>query len=177
MFSFDAALMLGFLLSAVRGESMKVTSCHMQKVMRESLLFKHAVGLMIMFALVVCDNPAFASHSVWKRALIALPFYLWFLAVSRMHVKAIVAFSLVLLAGFLCRREGQRLARLDPEDPQAKRYQKAESALQVASGIITVIGVGAYLVAKQREYGSDFRLATFVFGDIACKNNGSGTRA
>jgi heme/copper-type cytochrome/quinol oxidase subunit 2 len=76
---------------------------------------------------------------------------------------------LLLLSIYLINIRKDQLGDTPENKATAERLKAIQYAMFATSVVISVIGFVVYIVEKSREYGDDFRLLTFVFGNAECR--------
>lgn len=152
----------------------QIMGCRMQQVMQTNMYAKHFTGWVLLFFLVVLVNPAASSEALWKLVIASLIIYAWFLITTRTPFTIACITVLLLLGIYLINIRKDQLTATNSDKPEdkalAERLQAIQLAMFVTSIIISVIGFVAYAIEKSREYGNDFKLLTFIFGNAECRN-------
>ena len=147
----------------------QLMGCRMQNALQTNMYAKHFVGWVLLFFLVVLVNPAASSEALWKLVVASVIIYAWFLITTRSPLTIACLTVLLLLGIYLINIRKDQLGDTPENKATAERLQAIQYAMFATSVIISVIGFVAYIVEKSREYGDDFRLLTFVFGNTECR--------
>jgi hypothetical protein len=148
----------------------QLMGCRMQNVLQTSMYAKHFTGWVLLFFLVVLVNPAASSEALWKLVVASVIIYAWFLITTRSPLTIAFLTILLLLSIYLINIRKDQLGDTPEDKVMAERLKAVQYAMFATSVIISVIGFAVYTVEKWREYGDDFRLLAFIFGNAECRN-------
>lgn len=149
----------------------ELMGCRLQTVLRESMLAKHVIGLILMLFLVVLADPANADTKIVKNVGIACVAYVAYLMTTRISLPLVILVITLLLAAYIVGVRKDRAAAEGggEESPKVRRLHMIQNGLIVCGLAITVIGFGFYFREKRAEYGSKFSYQKFIVGNVRCR--------
>jgi uncharacterized membrane protein YobD (UPF0266 family) len=173
-FTYLAPSVFAFYMIVTANFLPELLGCRMQHVLRTNMYAKHFTGLVLLFFLVVLVNPAMSSDAIWKVLLTSVVIYVWFLMTTRAPFTIACLTVLLLLGVYIVNIRREQMVATGSDAPDDKAFVERLEAIQYAmiatSVIISVVGFVVYAIEKSREYGDDFELLTFIFGNAECRN-------
>lgn len=159
-------LILTFYLIVAGNFMAPLFSCRLQTLIMNSMVLRHAIGLLTFVFFVGLTNVKTMKFS--KIIAYSLTLYGLFVMTTRMDMRLwIPMFGIAALLFLIQTYE-------NAEEPDMKEEDKARLALlkKVASTAmiaIIVFGTAVYLGAKKIEYGSKFEAVKFWLGQPSCR--------
>lgn len=147
----------------------EIFGCRLQNVLDKSILAKHAVGILLLFFLVVAVNPENADRRLPWNLLVTVGIYAWFLVTTRTPFPVMAAVLLLLLGSYIASIARTREEADEQRQREAKRAKLFQYVLAYTALAISVVGMLVYMVEKRREYGAKFDLVKFFSGNLACR--------
>jgi hypothetical protein len=147
-------LLFGFLSTMV--------GCDIQKMMRDSLLLRHAVGLFSFFLLFTLSDTKNASHItlLWIKTIAVYGVFL-------MMVKSKWYFTfpvlILLIVDQTIKAHRNYLAKLHNQNADVKKWDSARSAINIALTGTIAVGFGHYAFRQYKEFGRKFSINTLLF--------------
>jgi Ca2+/Na+ antiporter len=153
----------------------ELMGCRMQSMLRNSMLYKHMLGLLLTLFLVVFANPDFADKSLWYTIFISVAVYVAFMVTTRTPVEIVLLSIFILLVVYIINLRKSKINTNDANTKKAneekiKNLEFAQNVLVLVALGINLIGFIVYVVEKMNEYGTDFRWYDFVIGTPQCRN-------
>lgn len=162
----------------------EILSCQMRSVFETSLYFRHFVGILMIFVLIMTsggwsfdkelDDKAptnWSNGNVIDTFIMALCIYFIFLLSSKSRfLPNILFFSTLLLLYLINTQREFWIARNNITEYTNKILLNIEYTLSGISGITLMYGFLDYLFYQRKEYGKKFNWIYFIFGGYKCKN-------
>lgn len=165
-----ANALTGVFLWLVFGLMSGIVNCDLQRLMRTSSLFFHAMGYVaFVFLFTMLDS---TSHFDSVLALLAQSagVYLLFLLVIKSKWFFVLPVLLLLLMTLLIKKDiAIREARKEDIDRYKKIARLVDKIVIFLVIVIAAVGTLHYMHLQRLEYGSDFSWRTFFFGVTICK--------
>jgi len=141
-------------------------NCRVQQLFNSSMIVKHILGFMTLVFFVIIASVA-DSLSFVNTFLISLGVYIWFLASTRLHLTSWLLLITILGIIYILDVYQKKTDVPDPKKDEEIQYSK--KILSVCALLITIIGLFLYIGEKKIEYGSDFKILTFIMGKPVCR--------
>ena len=165
MFDTLFLLFLGTLGGFVGGG---ITSCEIQRIIRDSVLVKQLIFFIIIFTTNSFVQKKSDLLTTFVRSSILFGV---FILLMKNNYKSIL-FSITLL--FINKLLLQHIDYLKKDkkenNDKIDKLNKISKILTIISGVIIVIGFFEYMREKKLEYGNQFKLLTFLLGSNKCKS-------
>lgn len=147
----------------------QLIGCKLQNKLNNSILAKHAVGILMMLFFVVIVTTNWSQQGIGKMLLLTIALYIWFLVTTRCHTWTVIIVLCTVLAAYMISNYVENNKDKMSEETK-KSYKKLVNILTFLSVAITIFGFGLYLVEKRYEYSENFSWYQFIVGDVKCKN-------
>jgi predicted cobalt transporter CbtA len=149
----------------------ELMGCRLQTVLRESMVAKHAIGLLLMLFLVVLASPDNADMKLLQNVGIAVVAYVTYLMTTRISLPLVVLVLALLVATYVLGIRKKRVQDTpgDDHETKARRLHLMQNVLIGGILAITVVGFILYFLEKRAEYGSRFSYHKFVVGNVRCR--------
>lgn len=165
MFDTLFLLFLGTLGGFVGGG---ITSCEIQRIIRDSVLVKQLIFFIIIFTTNSFVQKKSDLLTTFVRSSILFGV---FILLMKNNYKSIL-FSITLL--FINKLMLQHIDYLkkDKKENSDKidKLNKVSKITTIISGVIILVGFFEYMREKKLEYGNQFKFFTFVLGSNKCKS-------
>ena len=164
MFDTLFLLFLGTLGGFVGGG---ITSCEIQRIIRDSVLVKQFIFFIIIFttnSFVQDDNDVWVT---FKRSCILFGI---FILLMKNNYKSILFAITLLFVNKLLLQHIEYLKNNKGNKDKISKLDKISKILTIVSGIIILIGFFEYMREKKNEYGKQFKMLTFLLGSNKCKS-------
>jgi hypothetical protein len=162
----------------------EILSCQMRRFLRESRLFRHILGVVMVFVFIMLEggwsfnadldaqgDNNWSSGHVLHTAIMAVGIYIVFLLSSKSRLTPnLIFFTLVLVLYFINTYRNYLNARklITPEENE--RILMASKGLFIVCLAVLSYGFADYIVFQQKEYGHRFEWTTFLLGSSKCKH-------
>ena len=143
-------------------------NCRVQQLFMSSMLVKHILGFMTLVFFVIIASVS-DSISFINTFLISLGVYMWFIASTRLHLTTWLLLITTLGVIYILDMYQKKTDTVDPKKDEEIQY--AKKILSVFALLVTIIGILLYAGEKRIEYGSDFKLLTFILGKPICRGD------
>ena len=165
MFDTLFLLFLGTLGGFVGGG---ITSCEIQRIIRDSVLVKQFIFFVIIFT---TNSFVQKKSDLWTTFVRSFILFGVFILLMKNNYKSIL-FSITLL--FINKLLLQHIDYLKKDkkenNDKISRFNKVSRIITIISGVIILIGFFEYMREKKLEYKNQFRLLTFLLGSNKCKS-------
>ena len=154
------------ILTVASNYNAETLGCRMQKILTENMMVKHLLNLvLIYFAINLTSTSEVNPNTVLYRTI-----FVWFgfLLFIRLPVYATLLVFILLLVSYAMGNYIDFYKERDEELHQRLKIYR-DNIFNVIPFII-VIGVMYYAHSKYQEYGDDFNVMTFIFGNTTCKS-------
>ena len=142
-----------------------ITSCEIQRIIRDSVLIKQLIFFIIIFTTNSFVQKKSDILSTFVRSFIL---FVVFVLLMKNNYKSII-FSIILL--FINKLLLQHIEYLKKNKKEnTDKYDKISKVLTITSGIVILVGFFEYMREKKLEYGKQFKLITFLLGSNKCKS-------
>lgn len=151
-----------------------ITSCQVQKMIRDSVIVKQ-----IIFFVIIYFTNSFvleSSDTIGTLKNTCLLFAI-FLILMKSNYKCILIVIVLLFVNKLLSQKKEELKQdLDKDktnsDIQQKinKFNTAIDSLLYIAGAVMIVGFSQYYLEKQKEYGDSFSTITFLLGSNKCKS-------
>lgn len=169
----DASAALFVLMLLVAGNYLQeLFGCRLQKLLRESIIAKHIVGVLFLLFFAVIIDPSIAKLHLANILLMTAILYAWFIVIVRSPNSITVPVIALLMLVYLMNLRKRQLAYGEEDDTERKVKQVTyiQTAVTVLAAVLSILGFVIYMAEKMREYGDDFSFAQFVVGKVDCRN-------
>lgn len=165
MFDTLFLLFLGTLGGFVGGG---ITSCEIQRIIRDSVLVKQFIFFIIIFT---TNSFVQKKSDLWTTFVRSFILFTVFILLMKNNYKSILFSILLLFINKLILQHVEYL-KLDKKENKEKiaKFDKITRILTIISGVIILVGFFEYMREKKLEYGRQFRLFTFLMGSNKCKS-------
>lgn len=165
MFDTLFLLFLGTLGGFVGGG---ITSCEIQRIIRDSVLVKQLIFFIIIFT---TNSFVQKKSDLWTTFVRSSILFGVFILLMKNNYKSIL-FSITLL--FINKLLLQHIEYLkkDKKENSDKidKLNKVSKITTIISGVIILVGFFEYMREKKLEYGNQFKFLTFLLGSNKCKS-------
>lgn len=146
----------------------EIVGCRLQNLLRSSMAAKHALGMTLLFFLVVMTDSTNADRNILRNILATAGIYLWFLMTTRcpFYVSLVV---MVLLIGAYMASVRKQHAKKSGDSKSEAWDTKLQRICAVSALVLSVLGFGTYMWEKKIEYGADFSFVKFLGGTTHCR--------
>lgn len=150
----------------------ELIGCRLQHTLKTSMPAKHALGLVLLYCLVVLTSPAGATApGLAKQLGWAALVYCAFLVTTRAPFSVMLTVILLLLLTHVCHVRAQAMPADAPDAARRKAaLHLAGGWAAVAAAVASLFGMALYLHEKRLEYGHEFSLVRFFTGTTSCRN-------
>jgi hypothetical protein len=161
----------------------ELLSCQMRYVLKNSLYFRHIVGILLIFVFIMLEGGWSFTTDVdelyptdWSNGntldtfLLSIVIYIIFIisSKSRFIPNIIFFFTLFLLYVINTQREFWKIRNIINEN-QNTILLKFEYIISFISLLFLIIGFTDYIIYQKKEYGKKFNWITFFLGRSICK--------
>jgi hypothetical protein len=191
-----APAIFAFYLVVLCNFTPELIGCRLRDTLRNSMVAKHVVGMILMLFLVVLTDPTSANTRIYLNVLYSVGLYGLFFITTRMPYYMVMVVLIMLLTVYMIEHSKDPppppppppppAAKPAVEEDKAHKAHEADKAAvsaarklrqqvlvqQVLSGATVVIGVVGfvfYVFEKRREYGAEFSWTDFVAGTASCR--------
>ena len=161
MFDTLFLLFLGTLGGFVGGG---ITSCEIQKIIRDNVFVKQFIFFIIIFS---TNSFVQKNSDVLSTFIRSFILFTVFIILMKNNYKSIIL-SIVLL--FINKLLLQHINYTKKNKKKNKKLVSLSKVLTGISGFIIIIGFFEYMREKKSEYGNQFKLITFLLGSNKCKS-------
>ena len=165
MFDTLFLLFLGTLGGFVGGG---ITSCEIQRIIRDSVLVKQLIFFIIIFT---TNSFVQKKSDLWTTFVRSSILFGVFILLMKNNYKSIL-FSITLL--FINKLLLQHIEYLKKDKKEnsdkIEKLNKVSKIITIISGVIILVGFFEYMREKKMEYGSQFRFLIFLLGSNKCKS-------
>ena len=147
----------------------EIIGCRMQHILKNSMLAKHIMAMILLFFLVVYVNPTNSDKKMVYNISLTLMIYAWFFMTTRSPFIIAVVSILLLLVVYILSTRKDRLKSENKKD-EADVVEKVQNYLMVIAIVISTFGFVLYVLEKKAEYGKRFRIDKFLLGKLTCAN-------
>jgi hypothetical protein len=162
----------------------EILSCQMRRLLRESQVFRHILGVVMVFVFIMLEggwsfnaeldaqsDNNWSSGHVLHTAIMAVGIYIVFLLSSKSRLTPnLIFFLLVLVLYFINTYRNYLNARKMITPEENARILMASKGLFIICLIVLFYGFADYIRFQQSEYGRLFKWQTFLLGTSKCKN-------
>lgn len=165
MFDTLFLLFLGTLGGFVGGG---ITSCEIQRIIRDSVLVKQFIFFIIIFTTnsFVQDNTDL--WTTFKRSCIL--FGVFILLMKNNYKSILFSITLLFVNKLLLQHISFLTKDMKKNSKMVKKLNKISKIITIISGIIILLGFIEYMREKKKEYGKQFKILTFLLGSNKCKS-------
>ena len=142
-------------------------SCKVQTLLSESMILRHLMGLLTFIFFVGISNVK--KHNFVGIIGLSFALYTWYVATTRMDVRLWIPVMLIFAVLFLI--QTYENSQEDRNDKNKSLFETIKQSLVMGAGALTIFGVLVYLGAKNIEYGNQFDIFKFIFGNANCRNS------
>lgn len=175
MFDTLFLLFLGTLGGFVGGG---ITSCEIQRIIRDSVLVKQFIFFVIIFTTNSFVQKKSDLFTTFVRSSIL--FGVFILLMKNNYKSILVAITLLFInklllqhIDFLNKEDDEKKENDDEkkeDDDKINKLNRISKILTLVSGVIILVGFFEYMREKKLEYGSKFKLLTFLLGSNKCRS-------
>ena len=135
------------------------------------MLLKHMLGFFTLYLFIsLVDTRANIPRDLVNKLLLAIFIYIWFIFTTRMNINYWIPMIFCIGMIYILQLNVDSENKLDnPNKTKIKNVEHVQTGLVILAGVLTIVGFGSYFNQKRIEYGSDFRVSTFLVGNISCK--------
>lgn len=151
-----------------------ITSCQVQKIIRDSVYVKQLIFFIIIFFTNSFVQESTDTLATLKRTMVL---YLIFIVLMKNNYKSVSIVVVILLINKIFSQSIDNLNVRKEKEPKNKEIdikianiQKITKVLTVIAGIAMFYGFIHYYFKKKEEYGKGFKLLTFLMGSNKCKS-------
>ncbi len=164
MFDTLFLLFLGTLGGFVGGG---ITSCEIQRIIRDSVLVKQFIFFIIIFT---TNSFVQKNSGVFNTFIRSCLLFTVFILLMKNNYKSILISIFLLFVNKLLLQHIQSIKKDKENKHLLNKYNKASKILTIAASIIIIIGFFEYMREKKLEYGTKFKILTFLLGSNKCKS-------
>ena len=171
MFDTLFLLFLGTLGGFVGGG---ITSCEIQRIIRDSVLVKQFIFFVIIFTTNSFVQKKSDLFTTFVRSSIL--FGVFILLMKNNYKSILVAITLLFINKLLL----QHIDFLNKEDDEnnnkkenndkINKLNRISKILTLVSGVIILVGFFEYMREKKIDYGNKFKFSTFLLGSNKCRS-------
>jgi Ca2+/Na+ antiporter len=147
----------------------EIIGCRLRTLLTENMLAKHALGFLLLFSLVILNNPENADKEWWINLAFTAFIYIWFMITARTPLYILIVTLSTLIVVFILNSTKNR-KKQDGDEEGMKRIEKIQNIMAWAAITISIIGFVIYLIEKRKEYSKSFNIWRFIIGSQKCKN-------
>ncbi len=147
----------------------EIIGCRLQTLLRENMIAKHILGLLLLFFLIIVVNPKNADQNLIKNVIITLIVYIWFLFTTRSPLIITLISIILFIILYILNSKKDRLI-LSNEKDKIKFINNIQYIIIIFLIVISVIGIIIYTIEKRKEYGKNFDIKKFIIGNKSCKD-------
>lgn len=163
------------ILTVASNFNAETLGCRTQKFLSESMFGKHLLNFaLIYFAINLTSNEVVHPNTILLRTVYVWIGYLFFI---RMPLNYTILVFGLLLSSYTLGNYIDYYERDMPEEnkdknikERTKNFKSARKFLFGLIPIVIIIGLLYYGYEKKMEYGEDFSLYIFIFGNKTCKS-------
>lgn len=148
--------------------SKETLGCKLQYALNENMYFKHFITFLLLLLLVVMIDPN-SNDNLLVTFGYSLLTYILFIITTRTSFVFMIIIIILLLIIYILNILGKK-KKEENDDEEYKKYKLAQNILFVIVIIIGFTGFVIYGIEKYAEYGDNFSILTFIFGQPHCKN-------
>lgn len=148
----------------------EVIGCKMQHLLRQNMLAKHLLSLLLLFFLIVLVQEDLAEKQIPYLILFTTLVYAWFILTTRSPLYITFAVLILLLIIYIMGTLSKRYRDDPSKEAYVNRLELAQRTMTVFAFLISLIGFSIYVAEKRLEYGDSFSWVEFIAGTKTCKN-------
>ena len=153
-----------------------IFGCTTQKIFKENMLVKHILGFLTLFVFVALidedksniNTNKLDEYIFFKKLGAAIILYFVFILSTRINYIYFIVFILMIAITYLLNNYTQSLDE-DKFENRINIISKIALWIGRTSLIVLVLGFILYYIEKKKEYKSEFKLKTFILGNLTCK--------
>ena len=144
-----------------------ITSCEIQRIIRDNVLVKQFIFFIIIFT----TNSFVQKNSDLLNTFIrSCLLFVVFILLMKNNYKSIILSILLLFINKLLMQHIQFIQSDKNKKLLVDKYNKVSKILTITAGIIIIIGFFEYMREKKLEYGKQFKILIFLLGSNKCKS-------
>ena len=144
-----------------------ITSCEIQRIIRDNVLVKQFIFFIIIFT----TNSFVQKNSDLLNTFIrSCLLFVVFILLMKNNYKSIILSIFLLFINKLLMQHIQFIQSDKNKKLLVDKYNKVSKILTITAGIIIIIGFFEYMREKKLEYGKQFKILIFLLGSNKCKS-------
>ena len=145
-----------------------ITSCEIQRIIRDSVLVKQFIFFIIIFTTNSFVQKKSDLLNTFIRSSIL---YGVFILLMKNNYKSIIFSIVILFANKLILQHIDFIKKDKKKNKETiDKLNKISKILTIVAGVIILLGFIEYMREKKLEYGKQFRIFTFLLGSNKCKS-------
>jgi len=149
-------------------------SCRMRKLIVNSMVIKHCVGIFLFFVLNVITDSDVENKDIVYIIGLTLITYIWFVLTTKMPLGMSLVVIGLIITIFALKTYNKYYSLSIENDLEKekcfKTIEQLQNILAIFTFILTIIGVFMYYNEKIKKYREKFKLFDFVIGTPHCSN-------
>lgn len=146
----------------------EILGCRLQTFFDNSMIAKHVLSFLLLFALVVMASPENADTRIIYLIIEALVIYTIFIMTARTPLPIMMIILFILGTVYILNSTKKRNEEQE-NIATVEKISKIQTYLAGIAVVLIIIGFVIYMIEKQREYGNKFTLGKFIFGNLSCR--------
>lgn len=147
----------------------EIIGCRLQTLLRENMIAKHILGLLLLFFLIIVVNPKNADQKIIKNILLTFVVYIWFLFTTRSPLIITLISIVLFIIIYLLNSKKDRLSNSN-NIKEIDNINKIQYFIIIILILLSIIGITIYTIEKNKEYGNKFNFIKFIVGNKNCKD-------
>lgn len=164
------------------GSLTDIFSCQMRRMLVESRVFRHILGVLMIFVFIMLEggwsfnleeekrsDNNWATGPVLHSIVIAAGLYsIFWLSSKAQFIPNMIFFGTLLVLYMLNTQRSYWYERQMITEERNKQILTIEYGVAAIAAVVLLYGVTDYVLYQKREYGSQFRWVTFLAGALPC---------